>query len=198
MAGKNAETCIVRILRDIDRLRDVDFGDNNSLRRYNAAMRRIAENVALIDETFPNDLGLFVELCNHPDPFVVDRCARRVFELTNTSKEHKRTAFDAMFRRLADPTLPNDRAFFVAKDLITWIASEFPEELDHYVALMCRAPQRVAYWCASSILNSDFPDREQKIQAFGKLQELNRDKDYPAVYKLYLPDELAQWEKMLF
>jgi hypothetical protein len=139
-----------------------------------------------------------VELCDHPDPFVVDRCARRVFELTNTTKEHKRKSLDATFRRLTDPALPGDRAFFVTKDLITWIASDFPEELDHYVALMCSVPQHVAYWCASSILNSDFPDREQKLQAFGKLQELSQDKDYPAIDKIYLPAELAKWKKILF
>lgn len=99
MKQLSAEECLMRILRDIEKRKTVDYIDKNSVRRYNAAYDRIIENANYLCDNYPEKMELFVALLDHPDYAVAGTCTSVLFGLRNATREHKIIAI-ASARRL--------------------------------------------------------------------------------------------------
>lgn len=92
MKQLSAEECIARILKDIEKRKTVDYADKNSVRRYNAGMDRIIERANYLCDNYPDKMGLFVALLEHPDYEIAATCTSVLFGLHNATREHKLAA----------------------------------------------------------------------------------------------------------
>lgn len=124
---KTVDLCIAHILRDIDKRREVDLADKNSVRRYNAAMDRIVRNMEYIDAYFPNHFCKLSDLLDHPDQKVVDNCMGIMFRLNNCPIETKRKIVGIAKQRLNDPSIHRSD-----KRIISWNIEKWQDELKQY------------------------------------------------------------------
>lgn len=88
----SAEECVARILKDIEKRKTVDYADKNSVRRYNAGMDRIIERANYLCDNYPDKMGLFTVLLDHPDYEIAATCTTVLFILHNATKEHRLAA----------------------------------------------------------------------------------------------------------
>ena len=102
--NKTPEKCIANILKDAEKRKTVDYGDRNSVRRFNAAMDRIHANLDYIDENFPDQIGLVVELLDSPESGVSLVCAIKLLYFRNATPEHKQKALQTIRRIMDDPS----------------------------------------------------------------------------------------------
>ena len=120
MAEKTAEACIRRILVDIEKRKTVDYADQSSVRRYNAAYDRIYANAKYINDHYPAQLSLLAELFNHPDLSVVTHCAPLVFRLDNATREQKLFAINAIKNAIQDPRMDSTSKLGFSISLKDW------------------------------------------------------------------------------
>jgi hypothetical protein len=102
--NKTPEKCIANILKDAEKRKTVDYGDRNSVRRFNAAMDRIHANLNYIDENFPDQIGLVVELLDSPESGVSLVCAIKLLDFRSATPEHKQKALQTIRRIMDDPS----------------------------------------------------------------------------------------------
>lgn len=105
MTEKTAEECIRRILVDIEKRKNVDYADKLSVRRYNAAYDRIYANAKYINDNYPAQLSMLIELFFHPDFSVVMCCAPLVLKLDKATKEQKLLAIETIKKGIEDPRM---------------------------------------------------------------------------------------------
>ena len=105
MIEKTAEECIRRILVDIEKRKNVDYADKLSVRRYNAAYDRIYANAKYINDNYPAQLSMLIELFFHPDFSVVMCCAPLVLRLDKATKEQKLLAIETIKKGIEDPRM---------------------------------------------------------------------------------------------
>ena len=105
MIEKTAEECIRRILVDIEKRKNVDYADKLSVRRYNAAYDRIYANAKYINDNYPAQLSMLIELFFHPDFSVVMCCAPLVLQLDKATKEQKLLAIETIKKGIEDPRM---------------------------------------------------------------------------------------------
>ena len=105
MIEKTAEECIRRILVDIEKRKNVDYADKLSVRRYNAAYDRIYANAKYINDNYPAQLSMLIELFFHPDFSVVMCCAPLVLKLDKATKEQKLLAIETIKKGIEDPRM---------------------------------------------------------------------------------------------
>ena len=105
MIEKTAEECIRRILVDIEKRKNVDYADKLSVRRYNAAYDRIYANAKYINDNYPAQLSMLIELFFHPDFSVVMCCAPLVLGLDKATKEQKLLAIETIKKGIEDPRM---------------------------------------------------------------------------------------------
>lgn len=195
--NKTGDDYINRILKDIDRRRAVDYGDKNSVRRYNAAMERIIRNAKYIDAHFPEELEKFVELCDHPDVFIVDHCTDIVFMLDNTTYAHKVRSFNAMCRRLNDKENTTIDTFIISQNIIKCIEEYFPMELSRFILYLESPNHSVVICCAARIFSSKVTTKDHKLHALRKLQQLYMEPETSPANKLIISRYLETWENAL-
>ena len=122
MKQLGAEECITHILKDIDKRRTVDYADKNSVRRFNTAMDRIIEKANYLCDNYPDKMGLFIALLDHPDYQIAATCTSTLFGLHNATKEHKLAALDSARRLLSHPGLDAIGAFAWKANIERWEA----------------------------------------------------------------------------
>ena len=105
MIEKTAEECIRRILVDIEKRKNVDYADKLSVRRYNAAYDRIYANAKYINDNYPAQLSMLIELFFHPDFSVVMCCAPLVLKMDKATKEQKLLAIETIKKGIEDPRM---------------------------------------------------------------------------------------------
>ena len=89
---KTFEQYIAHILKDIEKRKTFDYGDRNSVRRYNAAADRIAKDVTAIEEQYPDRINDFFQLIYHPDTEVAHELAWYVYDRKSFSVKQKQEA----------------------------------------------------------------------------------------------------------
>ena len=89
---KTYEQYIEHILKDIEKRKTFDYGDRNSVRRYNAAADRIAKDVTAIEEQYPDRINDFFQLIYHPDTEVAHALAWYVYDRKSFSVKQKQEA----------------------------------------------------------------------------------------------------------
>jgi len=99
---KTFEQCIEHILMDIERRKTVDYGDKNSVRRYNAAYDRMAKNVDRIESMCPECREAFFQYIYHDDPAVSETFACFVFYRNSFSIDQKKDAVRRIEQLLLD------------------------------------------------------------------------------------------------
>ena len=122
---RSAKECIRRILRDIDKRRNVDplnFGDRNFVRRYNAAMDRFKENAYYLCEHYPEQMDLFIELVNSNDFETACHCAHLLYGMKNSTIEQKRLALSVVKRLVNHPDAPELTVFGMCANIRKWEA----------------------------------------------------------------------------
>ncbi len=122
---RNAQECINRILRDIDKRRDVhplDFADRNVVRRYNAAMDRIIENANYLFENYPDQTGLFLDLVNSSDYSIASHCAHLLYGMKNSTLEQKKLALSVVKKLVNHPDAPELSKYGMSINISTWEA----------------------------------------------------------------------------
>lgn len=126
MKERSAEECIQRILRDIEKRRDMeqsmDYGDRNAVRRYNAAMERIYSNAHYLGEHYPDEIYLLVDLANSPDMKISICCAHILYRVTNATVEHKRIALSVLKKQVNNPEVPELTRFGICANVEQWEA----------------------------------------------------------------------------
>ncbi len=120
MVEKTAEECIRRILGDIEKRKIVDYADKLSVRRYNAAYDRMYANAKYINDNYPSQLTLLVELFSHLDFTVVTACAPLVLRLDRATKEQKLLAIDTIKKAIQDPRMDSVSRRGFAMSLRNW------------------------------------------------------------------------------
>ena len=90
---KTFEKYIEHILKNIESRKAIDYGDKNSVRRYNAAADRIAKDVTAIEEQHLDKINAFFQLIYHPDPAVAHAIAWYVYDRKSFSVQQKQEAF---------------------------------------------------------------------------------------------------------
>lgn len=121
-----AEKCISLILHDIERRKTVDFGDKQSVRQYNAAMDRIYMNGRRIDTSYPEYLGLLIELLYHKDIKVVLTIATMLQTLKNVSKAQRLEAIAVLEMHMAQNALTPVEKIACSININKW-REEMPE-----------------------------------------------------------------------
>jgi hypothetical protein len=124
---KTVDSCIAHILRDIDKRREVDLANKNSVRRFNAAMDRIVKNMEYIDAHFSDQFCKLTDLLDHPDQKVVDNCMGIMFRLNNCPVEIKRKIIEIAKQRLNDSSIHGSD-----KRIISWNIRKWEDELKQY------------------------------------------------------------------
>lgn len=105
----SAEECVARILKDIEKRKTVDYADENSVRRYNAAMDRIIDRANYLCDNHPDKLDLLIALLDHPDNRIAATCTGVLFNLHNATYEHKLLALASAKQLLYRDLNPLDR-----------------------------------------------------------------------------------------
>lgn len=125
MKVRSAQECINRILRDIEKRRNVhpmDFQDRNFVRRYNAAMDRIKENVDYLNEHHPDQMDLFINLVNSPDPLIASHCAHLLYGMEGSTMEQKRLALAVLKRLINHPDISEPSRCGMLMNIKQWEA----------------------------------------------------------------------------
>ena len=120
MAEKTAEECIRRILVDIKKRKNVDYADKLSVSRYNAAYDRLYANAKYINDNYPAQLSLLIELFTHPDLDVVTHCAPLVFRLDKATKEQKLFAIKTIKNAIQDSRMDDISKLGFSMSLKDW------------------------------------------------------------------------------
>ena len=105
----SAEECVERILIDIEKRKVVDYADKNSVRRYNAGMRRIIEMANYLCDNYPDKMDLLTVLLDNPDYNIAATCTGVLFILHGATKEHKVAALASAKQLLHREINPIDR-----------------------------------------------------------------------------------------
>lgn len=103
MKERSALECISRILRDMEKRKNVDYADKNSVRRYNNAFDRMIQNANYLFDHYPEQTDLFMELVNHSDYWIAGHCTSILPQLHNCTKEQKLAAIRSAKRLLTHP-----------------------------------------------------------------------------------------------
>ena len=94
MARKSVNRCIDIALACIEERKIVDYASSLSVRRYNAAYVRCANNLLYIDQHYPNEIDTVMKLLDHSDYEVVLHCAPIILRFNNCSLSNKWKAID--------------------------------------------------------------------------------------------------------
>jgi hypothetical protein len=122
MKQLSAEECISYILQDIDKRRTVDYSDKNSVRRYNVAMDRIIEKANYLCDNYPEKMGLFIALLDHPDYQIAGTCTSVLFGLHSATEDHKLAALNSAKRLQLRPDLDEIGEYVWAVNIERWEA----------------------------------------------------------------------------
>lgn len=125
MRVRSAQECINRIVRDIEKRRNahpLDFADSNFVRRYNAAMDRIKENAYYLNEHYPDQMNLFINLVNSPDPLIASHCAPLLYGMKSSTIEQKRLALSVVKKLVAHPDVPELSKYGMLMNIRQWEA----------------------------------------------------------------------------
>ena len=123
MKERSAEECIRRIVRDIDKRRNVnprDYADRNFVRRYNAAMNRICENANYLFEHHPDQIGLYIDLVNSDDFSTACTCAHLLYGMKNNTMEHKILALSVVKKLIFHPDAPELTRYGMCMNVKKW------------------------------------------------------------------------------
>lgn len=93
---KSVDECISGMLTQIEKRKKVDYGSMASVRQFNAAYHKCFRYAKYIDEHYPDEIDVLLDLCNHPDIDVVSHCAPMVLRLKNATNEQKMKALDTI------------------------------------------------------------------------------------------------------
>lgn len=102
---KTFEDSIQLILEDIERRKTVDYGNKASVRQYNAAYDRIANNMRHIETNYPNRKDDFLEFMYHEDASIVHTFSCLVIYGRIFSVEEKKEAVCILNRMLSDGSI---------------------------------------------------------------------------------------------
>ena len=116
----SAEECILRILKDIDKRKTVNYADKNSVRRYNAAMDRIIERANYLCNNYPEKMDLLTALLSHSDYHIASTCTAVLFGLQNATKEYKLAALASAKRLLTHPDINELDSFIWTVNIERW------------------------------------------------------------------------------
>lgn len=64
---KSVEDCMKGFLEEVEKRKQVDYGDRTSVRRFNAAYKKCLSYVKYVDEHYPDQLDLLLVFLEHPD-----------------------------------------------------------------------------------------------------------------------------------
>lgn len=123
MKERSAQECIMRILRDIEKRRNIpplDFADRNVVRRYNAAMDRIKENANYFFEHYPDQMDLFIDLVNSPDYAIACHCAHMLYGRKDSTIEQKRLALSVVKKLINHPDAPELSRYGMSLNVQQW------------------------------------------------------------------------------
>ena len=123
MKQRSPDECIARILRDIDKRRNIspmDYADRNAVRRYNAAMDRILENACYLWNHYPDQRDLFIDLVRSSDCFVASHCAHILYGIPDATVEHKRLALTIVKELIENPNLPELSRVGMSMNIKRW------------------------------------------------------------------------------
>ena len=122
--SRSIDYCIEGIFREINKRKEVDYSDKNSVRRYNAAYDRFANHFNYLVEHYPESIHMLVDMLDHPDLDVVSHVAPRIIKLRNATKDQKEKALQAVRKIIASPDVePMDRMGF------SWSLEEWENEV---------------------------------------------------------------------
>jgi len=121
MKQLSAEECVARILKDIEKRKTVDRSDKNSVRRYDAAIKRISERANYILDNYPEKMKLIISLLDHPDYDIAGTMTFVLFELHHATKLHKLAAIESA-RRLECRDIDEFQKFIWAHNIEHWEA----------------------------------------------------------------------------
>lgn len=125
MKERSAQECITRILRDIEKRRNVhplDFADRNVVRRYNAAMDRIKDNADYFFDHHSDQMGLFIDLVNSSDYDIACHCAHLLYGMKNSTIEQKRLALSVVKKLVNHPDAPELSRYGMSINVKRWEA----------------------------------------------------------------------------
>lgn len=121
---RSVEYCVEGIFREINKRKEVDYADKNSVRRYNAAYDRFANHLNYLVEHYPESIHVLVDMLDHHDLRVVSHVAPRIIKLKNATKNQKIRALQGVRKIIASPEVdPLDRMGF------SWNLEEWEKEV---------------------------------------------------------------------
>ena len=123
MKKRSAQECINGIVQNIEKRRNmqpIDYSDRNAVRRYNAAMDRIIENVDYLSEHYPEDIDLLVNLANSPDCAIAVCCAHLLYNAKNSTNEHRHIALSVLKRLVNHPDVPELTRYGISINIKQW------------------------------------------------------------------------------
>lgn len=115
MAEKTFEKCLQNILTDIKKRAAVNYGDKNSVRRYNAAYERLSSNFVQVDQMYPQRIHELMDYLDHKDFHVSETFALFIVKMQNAKYEQKKAALDTLQQLLSDSHVPNLNRFMLSK-----------------------------------------------------------------------------------
>lgn len=125
MKERSAQDCINNILRNIEKRRNMrpqDYADRNAVRRYNAAMDRIIENVDYLDAHYPEAIDLLADLANSQDCKIGVTCAHMLHRVKNGTIKHKQIALAAAKQLMNHPDIDPVTQFGMGLNIKRWEA----------------------------------------------------------------------------
>ena len=102
---KSVEACIEGFLEQIEKRKSVDYADKVSVRGFNAAYDKCFQFAKYIDDHYPEQIDLLMDLLEHPDIDVPIHCAPMLLRLNNTTIEQKQKALETCKSFLHHPLI---------------------------------------------------------------------------------------------
>lgn len=87
------ETLLKRFMTDVEKRKNIDYCDKNSIRRYNAAMDRIVKISKQISEIYPECIDEFSTLLDSDDISMQSTCAAAMIQFMDCTEEQQKRAY---------------------------------------------------------------------------------------------------------
>ena len=127
MKNMDPNECIRLILQDIEKRREVDYGDKNSVRRYNAAMDRLMKNVEYFYNNYPDQMDMFFQYLDHPEYDIAATFTSALHHLHGATRTQKQIAIQSAKRLINHPCADDIARFAWSVNIQRW-EEELEEE----------------------------------------------------------------------
>lgn len=126
MVVSSFDVYLNRILKDIEYRKNVDYESRMSVRKFNAAYKRIINNISMIEMHYPEQKPTFLDMLTHEDNAVAYNIAWLILQRPFFTLDEKRCALNVIKTLYYEKKLEH----LIDKAILHLIIPEWDERLN--------------------------------------------------------------------